>query len=195
LAGGASSTAAYGDLPNGLLSSLSTDNGGSGEVTFETWARVTGTRTNSHLFDFGSTTGGELTTPGGGGAVVDSFTHYATLGNSTPCAASKCVIPTTPPTARTPSTSRPRPSTRSRTSFVTWKESSGDVRIFENGITVAAFNTSQRFSRINDVNNWLGRGNNTADQNAQVEFDEFRLYPRVLSSGEVLAIIKPVRAC
>ena len=38
---------------------------------------------------------------------------------------------------------------------------------------------------INDVNNWLGRGNNVADQNAQIEYDELRIHGRVLSPAEV----------
>jgi hypothetical protein len=138
LAGGASATAAYGDLPNGLLSSLNADNGGSGEVTFETWARVTGTRTNSHLFDFGSTTGGELTTPGGGGAVVDSFTHYATLGNSNTVRRVEVRNSDTPPNGTNSIDFATATFDALAHIVVTWKESSGDVRIFENGITVAA---------------------------------------------------------
>src|SRR5262245_11696006 len=83
LVGGASATAAYGDLPNGLLSVHSADNGGSGQVTIEGWVKVTGSRASARIFDFGSTVGGELTSPGGGGAAVDSFTLYAQIGVST----------------------------------------------------------------------------------------------------------------
>ena len=76
LAGGSSDTAAYGDLPNGLLSAHGTNNGGSGGVSIEGWARVTGNQDWSRYFDFGSTdigggVGGELTGPGGGGPGLD----------------------------------------------------------------------------------------------------------------------------
>src|SRR5206468_4812907 len=82
LAGGASTTQAYGDLPNGLLSANSADQGGSGEVTIEGWVRVTGVRAGQRIFDFGSTVGGELSGPGGGGAAVDSFALHGQLGAS-----------------------------------------------------------------------------------------------------------------
>src|SRR5690606_18539824 len=45
LPGGGSDVAAYGDLPNGLLSSNSDANGGSGQFAFEAWVRFTGPRT------------------------------------------------------------------------------------------------------------------------------------------------------
>src|SRR5687767_7094081 len=80
LNGGASTTAAYGDLPNGLLSARSADNAGSGAVTVEGWVRITGNRTSARIFDFGSTTGGELIGPGGGGTALDTFTLFGQLG-------------------------------------------------------------------------------------------------------------------
>src|SRR5262245_32841117 len=43
--GGSSATAAYIDLPNGLFSDNSTNRGGSGQVTVETFVKVTGGRT------------------------------------------------------------------------------------------------------------------------------------------------------
>src|SRR5688572_925792 len=61
--GGASATAAYIDLPNGLFSTNSTNNGGSGQVTVEGFVKVTGSRTWSRIFDFGSAGGAELTGP------------------------------------------------------------------------------------------------------------------------------------
>jgi hypothetical protein len=51
---------------------------------------------------------------------------------------------------------------------------------------VTSFTTDERISSIHDVNNWLGRSNNSSNQNAQADFDEFRIYDRVLSPGEVL---------
>jgi hypothetical protein len=88
LGGGFSTNAGYADLPNGLLSANSTDNGGSGEVTFEGWVRVTGNRDSSRIFDFGSTdvgggVGGELIGPGGGGQGLDYLYLSAQVGAST----------------------------------------------------------------------------------------------------------------
>ena len=74
LSGGANTTASYVDLPNGLLSTNSADNGGSGQVTLEGWVKITGGRTWARIFDIGSSdigggVGGEVTGPGGGGAL------------------------------------------------------------------------------------------------------------------------------
>jgi hypothetical protein len=40
---------------------------------------------------------------------------------------------------------------------------------------------------LNDVNNWLGRSNWTADANLNGTFDEFRIYNSALSGSEVAA--------
>jgi hypothetical protein len=42
-----------------------------------------------------------------------------------------------------------------------------------------------QMSDIHDVNIWLGRSNWTADENLQGEFDEFRVYDRVLALPEI----------
>ena len=58
-------------------SASSTNNGGSGKLTFEGWVKVTGKRAWSRILDFGSTTGGaggELFDVGGGGV---EFLHFA----------------------------------------------------------------------------------------------------------------------
>ena len=73
LNGGASATAAYVDLPNGLVSGLT-------DGSFEAWYTMTTAQSWGRIFDFGSTdaaaTMGELTAPGGGGNGQD-FLFYA----------------------------------------------------------------------------------------------------------------------
>ncbi len=86
LAGGPSATSAYGDLPNGLISANSTNKGGSGAVTLETWMKVTGARTWSRVFDIGSSTqdpDNEVTGPGGGGTGLDYLALTAQIGDDT----------------------------------------------------------------------------------------------------------------
>jgi hypothetical protein len=65
-------------LPNGIVSSRAAG----GRLTVEGWARVNGVRAGQRIFDFGSTLGGEVGGPGGGGAVVDSFALYGQAGSS-----------------------------------------------------------------------------------------------------------------
>jgi len=185
LTGGASTTAAYGDLPNGLLSANSADLGGSGEVTLEGWVKVTGSRSSSRIFDFGSTLGGELTGPGGGGAAVDSFTLYAQVAVNTSSRRVEVRNSDGAPLG-TNTVDFSTASFNTNVHFaVTWKESTGEIIIYENGLPVTALTTTARLSSINDVNNWIGRANNTADLNTQIEYDEIRIYNRALSPGEV----------
>jgi hypothetical protein len=78
--------------------------------------------------------------------------------------------------------------------LITWKEATidqntgepipGVVKLYEQGLEVAEFSAPIPMT-IFDVNNWLGRSNYTNDANFQGEFDEFRIYDRVLTPGEV----------
>ena len=185
LTGGASTTAAYGDLPNALLSAKSADNGGSGAVTIEGWIRVTGNRTSARVFDFGSTTGGELTAPGGGGNALDSFTLFGQLGGIT----STRRVEVRNNDGASGGANTLDYSTTNLTNdlhfAVTWHEGSGEIFVYENGRPVVAMVTDERISSINDVNNWLGRANTATDQNAQMEYDEIRIYNYALSANEV----------
>ena len=70
---------------------------------------------------------------------------------------------------------------------VTWDEKTGQIRAYENGAQVAGMNLPTKMSDINDVNVWLGRSNWTGDENTQGEFEDFRIYNRVLSLQEVQA--------
>ena len=68
---------------------------------------------------------------------------------------------------------------------VTWKEQTGQVFAYENGVQTATLTVSNSMSAINDVNNWLGRSQ-YGDNTLQGEYDEVRIYSRVLSPGEAL---------
>ena len=188
LSGGQSVLAGYVDLPNRLLSSNSLNNGGSGQITIEGWARVNGGRTWARLFDFGSTEfGPELFGPGGGGAGLDYLFLSAQEGDNV----NRHVVDVRNVDGL-PSSDPGGPGFNSapfNTDFhfaVTWNEVTGQVVVYENGVQVAAFSAAGTpMSQINDVNCWLGRSNWTGDLNAQAEYDEFRVYDRILSLGEL----------
>ena len=60
--------------------------------------------------------------------------------------------------------------------------------IYIDGAKVGEFTApaEAQISQLNDVNNWLGRSNWTADANVQGTYDEFRLYDYALDKDEVL---------
>lgn len=186
LAGGGSSTAAYGDLPNGLLSGNGVLNGGTGEFTIEGWFHHNGSQTWSRIFDIGSTSGGEVTGPGAGGTGLDYLEYSLQIGDDV--------------NSRRLELRNEDPAGGGVTTFdhgtatfgtdvhfaVTWNEATGDISAYENGKRVGGMHVDDAMSDINDVNVWLGRSNWSGDRNSQAEFDEVRFYPHVLSPGEVL---------
>lgn len=187
LPGGPSATQGYGDLPNNLLSVNSTNNGGTGEVTLEGWVRVTGGRTWSRILDIGSTTIGEITGPGGAGNGADYLFYTAQVGGDTAVHRLE-LLNEDPPGGGVVNRDFGAFATLNtdRHIVITWNEATGIIAAYENGAFFGSITVDDAMSDINDVNVWLGRSNWTADQNMQGEFDEFRIYPRVLSPGEVV---------
>ncbi len=194
LAGGASGDAAYGDLPNGLLSSNAVANGGSGGFTFETWARFTGNQNWSRVFDFGSsgtqgigTGGDEIIGAGGNGNGVDYFMLSAQIGGDVNNRRFEIRNDDGPDGQQSVLSDIPTRTFNTDTHLVaTWDESTGKVDLYENGVRTGGFTTTYKMSDINDVNVWLGRSNWTADNDAQVEYDEVRLYDYALTAGQAL---------
>lgn len=196
LPGGPSTTEAYGDLPNGLVSSRSVNNGGSGELTIEGWVRQTSSLNWARIFDFGSSANGggepnvEIPGPGyapgfvaTGGA--DFLFYSAQIGASTVSHRVE-VTDNDPPGGGSSGNNVYSPTFNTDLHYVvTWNESTGDVRVYENGVEVNSFTTTKQMSEINDINVWLGRSNFTFDNNTAAEYDELRIYNRVLSPGEI----------
>lgn len=192
LAGGTSGSAAYVDLPNGLLSANSTNRGGSGGVSLEMWVKVTGVQNWSRIFDIGSSdsgggVGGEQPGPGGGGAGLDYLMHSAVVGtdrntrrielrNEDPAGGGIVTVDYATTNFNTDTHI-----------VLSWDERTGQVRTYQNGVQVATVTTDDAMSQINDVNVWLGRSNWNGDNNLQGEFDEFRIHNRVLPQGDIAA--------
>ncbi len=188
--GGSSASAGYIDLPNGLLSTNSTNNAGSGQASFEGWVKSTGAQNWSRIFDFGSTgpcctPGGEISGTGGSGEGIDYFFLSAQVGGNTGVRQIEL-------NNRDQSnhgaflTTYPASNLGQDIHFVvTWDERTGQIRAYENGVLMSSPTTVAAMSEINDVNVWLGRSTWLGDANLQGEFDEFRTYNRVLTSGEI----------
>lgn len=193
LPGGASDSAAYGDLPNNLISVHDA-------VTVEGWVTVDATSNGwARVFDFGSTepggVGGEVTGPGntngGGTAGMDYFFLSATVGNdyNTQRFEVRNVdggtnIHTYDSTATT--------TAGVQYHFAATWANDGDgtstINLWRDGVhQVIDGGVDSTLGDLNDVNNWLGRSTWLNDGNLDGTFDEFRIYNTALTGDQVAA--------
>lgn len=185
LPGGSSASAPYADLPNGLWSKHGLANGGSGQGTIEGWVKNTGNQAWSRVFDFGSTSGAEITGPGGGG----NGWRYITLSAqvNTDVNAHRFELAGEGAGAFPNGFTQDFPAQFNQdTHFVvTWNELTDTIEVYRNGVLAVQRTTPALMSDVQDVNVWLGRSTWTGDANLQGEFDEFRIYDRALTADEV----------
>jgi hypothetical protein len=195
--------APYADLPNGLVSINSTNNGGSGEVSIEIWFKNTGgtASSNPRVFDFGSVgpsspaVGQEVLGPGGypSGSNGLDMVFYAQVGSSPNQRRLGWLNKDTLPSGTTVNTVTINTDAcllgsyqSDRHLVVTWKESTGQFIAYENGLPVVSSYVSNSISALNDVNMWLGRANNSGNGAWAGEYDEVRFYNYVLSPAQVV---------
>jgi hypothetical protein len=186
LPGGASTTQAYGDLPNGLISSNTA-------VTIEGWVTIDSTDQGwARIFDFGSSALGEVTGPGGGGNGTDYLFLSATVGAD--YNAQRVEVRNEDPGGGGVFTFDSSATTLTGNPIhfaVTWEDTgvgTSKINYWRDGVrmtTDAVVNAN--LADLNDVNNWLGRSNWTADANINATFDEFRIYDTALVGQQVTA--------
>jgi len=185
--------AAYGDLPNGLISSLT-------DATFEGWVTVSSSNGGgwTRFFDFGNTQGdpvaGEITGPGntngGGTDGRDYIMLSASRGgnynqqrvewrNEDPAGGGVSTFDSDMVTVF-----------GEQIHFaVTVKDlgnGTAEINYWRDGIQQTANAIAQTtLSEINDVNNWLGRSTWINDGTLDGTFEEFRIYDEALSPQEI----------
>jgi hypothetical protein len=204
LSGGSSTTGAYVDLPNGLVSSLT-------DVTFEAWYSLDGVQGQgwARIFDFGSTEGGELMGPGGGGQGLDNI-FYAPM-RGTNIDAQRAGMRNNDPLFGPGGSAGPvgvnemlvdpefnhSLDVQYHVALVYDADGGNDpgeasLTLYINGALPPgeAANPTQtmiQLENLNDVNNWLGRSNYTNDSNLDGMLNEFRIYDQVLSAEQISA--------
>ena len=180
LPGGSSASAGYMDLPNGMISSLTA-------VTFEGWVTIDSTdQAWARLFDFGTTSEGEHTGPGGGGSGVNYLYLSAAVNanyNSHRFEMSAGVSDDIFTDAGTPTV------VGEEYHFLVTVENDGEGgmigRWWKNGVQIVFGDTADvELSAVQDVNNWLGRSNWTGDANLNGQFNEFRIYDHAMTPLE-----------
>ncbi len=169
--GAATSTAGYVELPAGLVSQNLTN------ATFEAWVVSNGAASWGRIFDFGSSTGG----PGlaGGGVNYLFLTPYNTT-------LPRFAI--TDGTGENPIINGPTAITVGVLTHyaVTYNYTAGNARLYVNGQRVGWATNAIPFSRINDINNWLGRSQYN-DPYFNGQYEEFRIYNGAMTDADVAA--------
>jgi hypothetical protein len=195
LPGGASTTAPYVNLPNGLASSLT-------NATFEGWYTVTAASNWGRIFDFGSTTGGEVSAPGGGGEGLDYIFYSPQRGTNTsqqrggmrnndPLFGPGGEAGTVAAGEAIADPNLVLPVGTQRHFAVVFNSTGGtgatpaSLTVFIDGIQRVTTNTGIQLRHLNDVNNWLGRSNWTGDANFNGSLNEFRIYDTALSADDI----------
>jgi hypothetical protein len=200
LPGGASATAAYVDLPNGIVSSLT-------DATFEAWYTIDTTEVWARIFDFGSTAGGELTGPGGGGGGEDYIFYGPMRGNVID--EQRAAIRNNDPLFGPGGTAGIVGGTEAAIDpefnhtldvqyhmALVFDANGGNdpgeatMTLYINGALPPGelnnpLQTTIQLNNLNDVNNWLGRSNWTSDTNFDGMLNEFRIYDQALSASDV----------
>jgi hypothetical protein len=164
----------YVNLPNGIIRSLT-------DATIEIWLAWGGGAAWQRLFDFGNSTGAEGTqgmastslyvTPEGGGPTVmfAGFKRSDQTGPAETRALGTQGLAAGPLTQIT----------------VVVDDANNMISLYRNGALQgsAAFNDS--LSILNDVNNWIGRSQYSADPHLWATIHEFRIYNIALSAAQL----------
>lgn len=181
LDGGASTTAAYIDLPNGIVSSRT------GDATFEGWASINGSQYWSRLLDFGRTTSGEITGPSGG----TSGQHYLFLSaqNAGSMTGQRMALQDG---AGDQGIDFAVPYTQGEyfhfaLVYRSRGAAGGRLSYFRNGQPMASLDTRILLPSISDVNVWLGRSQWSNDGNINGAYSEFRVWDGAYSEAQVAA--------
>lgn len=170
------STAAYVDLPNGIISGL-------GDASFEIWLEWSGGASWQRIFDFGSNDVAEgsqgigetylYLTPRDGDAnsgnpLRSSFSLDGTAGEATV------------------KTSASLPTTGLQHIVLVVDDTNDQLRLYLAGQLSALTGFNGSLSSLDDVNNWLGRSN-YKDAHLGGSIEEFRIYGAALSDAQVAA--------
>ncbi len=192
----ASTIAAYVDLPNGIISSKT-------NLTLEFWARSITPQNQTRLFDFGRT---NLTGVGAGAAPGEIVNNSTVAPGSSSASDDICFIPNIGTSvnnqqieaklngAGTISQGTNLATTTGTEYLYTFVfedgvgasgSTGGRFSWYRNGVLATSIDTNFRLRDIEDVNNWLGRSMWTGDANANISYNELRIYNRAFSPAEV----------
>lgn len=173
-------TGQYVNLPNGLISGLR-------NATFEVWLTWQGGAIWQRIFDFGNGTGGEDPTAKANG------TTYLFLTASAGTDAERMLIPALHVAYSQNgiededkcSGDEPLPSGKPVHVAVVVDHDAETFSLYQDGALLRSCALARPLSGIEDVNDWLGHSNFTADADLGGTYDEFRVYSAALSAEQI----------
>ncbi|MCW1920986.1 PQQ-dependent sugar dehydrogenase [Luteolibacter arcticus] len=196
--------AAYVDLPNGLISTKT-------NLSVEIWATPVSVKNWQRLFDFGRM--GQLQSGVRGGMQVpageiqpnatqapndaSSSDDFALAIHRTSTANTQRMMGRLDGLTETGSNTGASLAAGTQYHFLctftdglgTFGSSGGQMAWYLNGTLVSTLDVDFHLAEVQDRNNWLGRSMYSADSNANVAYNEVRLYNHVLTPAEITANI------
>jgi len=165
-------SAAYVDLPNGMISVLK-------DASFEVWFTWGGGSAWQRIFDFGNNDQAE-----GQQGTCATYIYLCPMdGFNAMSSAFNEALGTPENIARASAT---LPTGSAQHLVVVADDTQNRLRVYLNGSLAAQSEFTDSLSRIQDVNNWLGRSN-CKDPPLKGSIDEFRIYNVALDASQILA--------
>ncbi|HEY8960737.1 MAG TPA: LamG-like jellyroll fold domain-containing protein, partial [Luteolibacter sp.] len=192
---------AYIDLPNGIVSSKT-------DFSLEIWATPVSVKNWQRLFDFGRTNLSGNAAAQGAGAAAGEILSTATVAPGTTSSSDDFMLAinrgTTADTQRFAARLNGGTELQSDTGaglgtseshfVVTFQDgvgsygsNGGRMTWYRNGTQVTTLDVNFHLNSIEDVNNWLGRSQFAGDSNANVRYNEVRVYDHAMTPAEISA--------
>ena len=182
--------AAYIDLPNGMISSLT-------NLTVEIWATPQSSKSWQRLFSFGRTAesgegGGEWSGPASAGISAEDVLFWS-INQGSDISRQRLTMQLNGGEFRAQSDTCVDTVAGTQYHFVfTFEDgtgffgaSGGRMSFYRDGYRIGWRDVAFRLQDLEDVNNWLGRSQWSGDSNSNVEYNEVRIYSEALSWYEV----------
>ena len=190
LGGGASTSSAYIDMPNAVMSGLS-------QVTFEGWMTLHGTVTWGRYFDFGNNGSGgviaaEQTAPGGALSGIEYMAITSSIGGT---ATSRRITMKDNNVENLFDVTTEVGTYPNAFHFAAVYDPVGNAGVspafkyYKNGVLLGTLNTAFRPQDIDFRNNWLGRSNWNGDANTNATYNEFRIWGVPMTTGMITTSI------
>ena len=176
LAGGR--TGEYVDLPNGIVSGLH-------DATFEAWLTWNGGGSWQRIFDFGGSTAGEDMPAAGSSYLFLTTASSIDTGRMLPPALRVAYSQNGVGDEDICYGSGPFPIGAATHVAVVVDPAAETLSLYQDGTLLSECPLQRPLSKLDDVNNWLGRSNFSADEDLAGSYDEFRIYAAALTAREI----------